>query len=232
LVKGEKNMKPNAQQLALRDPALAALMGVSALGADFGAEFGDPDPDPDIDEFGDPDLDDDMGAEFGGSAMVPSSQQLVKMWHLRRQRALRSAARIRHLDPNRGSSLKVERYCFSISQTITIGTASALTLQGNPDTTFRPQELVVNVPTPGFATLDQIRCANVSIMVGPNAVDAWMFNANSLRSHLDLPTLTPANRATLTGSYTGFEGGYPSGLSYALTAAFTGPASVAGGAAI
>src|SRR5262245_20520044 len=83
-------MRPNSEQLALRDPALAAIIGIvpSNFGgeSDFGAEFGDDDYGVDDDygaEFGD---DDDYGAEFGAAAKpvkVPrpaNNQQMVQLW--------------------------------------------------------------------------------------------------------------------------------------------------------
>lgn len=228
-------MRPNSKQLAMRDPALAALMGVDALGADFGAEFGDDDYGDELGaEFGDPDADDvgdDYGAEFGLARRPPSAQQLAAMWRSRQKRAAVANRRVRLLDPNRGSGLKVERYIMSLAQTLTIGAAAAVALQGQPDCTFRPQRLTVIVPTPSFVILDQIRMANVSIMIGPGAVDAFQFNANGVGQQMDMPTLTPANRATLTGTYTGFAGGFPVGP-YLLSASFIGPANLAGGSAI
>jgi hypothetical protein len=226
-------MRPNTKQLAMRDPALAALMGVD-LGADFGAEFGDPDDDYGA-EFGDPDHDevgdDDYGAEFGLARRPPSAQQLAAMWRAKQLRMANANRRVRLLDPNRGSGLKVERYIMALDTTLTIPLPSAVTLQGQPDCTFRPQRLTIVVPTPGFVIINQIRMANVSIMIGPGSVDAFQFNANGVGQTLDMPTLTPANRATVTGAYTGFAGGFPAG-GYLLSATFIGPANLAGGSAI
>ena len=237
-------MKPTAQQLALRDPAIAALMGVSALGADFGSEFGDPDDDDDDygAEFGDPDDDDDdYGAEFGAARRLsaarfmamrpPTAQALQRMWRQKAVTGARRQQRILRLDPNRGSGVKVERYTLALSQDLVIATAAVLTMQQQPDTTFRPQEMVCNAPAPGFATVAQIRMANVGILAG-GTLDAWNFGAGALRGHMDLPTLSPANRATITGNYTGFAAGYPVGLAFTFSVSFTGPASLAGGASI
>lgn len=226
-------MRPNSKQLAMRDPALAALMGVDALGADFGAEFGDPDLDDYGAEFGDDDVgDDDYGAEFGLAKRPPSAQQLAQMWRSRQAKAAVSSRRSRLLDPNRGSGIKVERYIMALSQALTITTAVAVSLQGSPDCTFRPQRLTIIVPTPSFVTVDQIRMANVSVMIGPGSVDAFQFNANGVGQQMDMPTLTPANRATITGNYTGFAGGFPALSAYLLSATFIGPSNLAGGSAI
>jgi len=224
-------MRPNAHQLAMRDPALAALMGVGALGADFGdeddeygAEFGD-------DDLGD-DEDDEYGAEFGAAARPPSSQQLVRMWQHKRARQVRMRSRVMKLDPNRGSGLKVERYILSLSQALVIGVPAIINMQSTPDCTFRPQRLSVIVPTPQFVLLNVVRMANVEVIIGSGLVDAFQFNANGVGQAMDLPTLSPANRATLAGNYTGFAGGFPAAFPYTLTASFIGPSALAGGAAI
>lgn len=218
---------PNPKTLAMRDPALAALVGagpVSNAGSDFGgewdddmgydAEFGDDD-----DDFGD---DDDMGydAEFGATA----NKRAIRAWQARRKR---TARRVRQLEPNRGSAVKVERYSFSISQTLTLGTSSAVLLTGQPDTTIRPQRMTVNAPTPGFVTLSEIKVANVSVSVGSGDEDAFNYSPLGQDMSLDMPTLTPANRATLRGTYSGFvPPGFVGAASYILTASFKGPSSI------
>lgn len=227
-------MRPNAKQLVLRDPALAALMGAIQPGSDFGSDFGEDFGDPDDDyagEFGDPDDDEDFGAEFGLARRPPSSQRLAAMWKQGQLRRLRSNKRVMHLDPNRGSGVKVERYTLALNQQVAIGTAVALTLQQQPDTTFRPQDIVSNVPAPGFATATQIRMANVGVLAG-GLLDLWNINANALKGKMDLPTLSPANRATITGNYTGFAAGYPAALAFDISVSMTGPASLAGGSGI
>lgn len=221
----------------MRDPALAALMGVASLGSDFGAEFGADFGDDDVgDEMcGDDDFgDDDYGADFGAThaARPPSSAALARMWQNRRMQAARANRRSLKLDPNRGSALKVERYIFTLSQNLTIGTPVALSLTGSPDCTFRPQRLTMVVPTPSFVTVAEIKMANVGIMIGPGQLDAFQFNANGVGQQMDMPTLTPANRATILGNYTGFAGGFPAASTYLLAATFIGPSTLAGGAAI
>ncbi len=221
----------------MRDPALAALLGLSALETDFGMEFGDEDDDDDIDEYGAEFGDeDDMGArlKLPGFRQLrpPSSQQLVANWQQRQARLMQARRRSAMLDPNRGSGLKVERYVFPLSQTITIGTAVALTLTGSPDCTFRPQRFTMVVPTAGFATITSIRMANVNVSIGPGTLDAFQFNSNGVGQSMDMPTLSPANRATINGNYTGFLGGFANGTSFIMSASFVGPSSLAGGAGI
>jgi hypothetical protein len=233
-------MRPNAQQLALRDPALAALMGVIGTGAnsfgaesDFGAEYVDDMGEDDYGaEFGD---DDDYGAEFGaaakGAIKVPrpaSQAQLVSLWkNVHAKKAVQSRREML-LEPNKGSSIKIEKYAFTVSQAITLGTAVAFTtLTGQPDTSIRPQRLTCNAPTPMFAFLQEIKVANVSVSVGSGLEDAYNYNANGVGQHLDMPTLSPANRMTILGSYTGYvPPGFVGGSAVFFSATVKGPASI------
>jgi hypothetical protein len=234
--------RPNAQQLAFRDPALAALLlgavNATALStnfggdSDFGGEFGDDDDVGDDDygaEFGD---DDDYGAEFGGKPVKvkrPQNQaQLVALWKHHHIKKARSSRREMMLEPNKGSAVKVERYTFTLSQAITLGTAVAFTtLTGQPDTSIRPQRLTCNAPAPMFAFLQEIKVANVSVSVGSGLEDAYNYNANGVGQQLDMPTLSPANRATILGSYTGFvPPGFVGGTAVYFSASLKGPASI------
>ena len=219
-------MRPNAKKLALRDPAMAILVG--ALGAednaDFGAEFGDDDW-----GFGDDfEGDDDYGAEFGAAALSkPTPAKVAAVWQKHSRAVARTGNRNMLLEPNKGSSIKVERYSFSIEQTIVFGTAVALNMTGQPDTTIRPQTVTMNAPTPMFATISTIKVANVSVTVGPGSEDAYNYNANGWGRSLDMPTLSPANRATVTGAYTGYvPPGFVAATSVSFNASFKGPASI------
>jgi hypothetical protein len=235
--------RPNAQLLSLRDPALAAVLGVIAMApanfggdSDFGGEFGDDDDMGDDDdygaEFGD---DDDYGADFGAAARRPvkvkrpqNQAQLVALW--KNHHAKKSMAKRREmlLEPNKGSAVKIEKYTFTLSQAIVLGTAAAFTtLTGQPDTSIRPQRLTCNAPAPMFAFLQEIKVANVSVSVGSGLEDAYNYNANGVGQSLDMPTLSPANRATILGSYTGFvPPGFVGGTAVYFSASMKGPASI------
>ena len=205
---------------------------MGAVDDDFGVE-GDFEPD----QFG---SEDDFGVEFGeedifGVAAPQASAAMVnhpdprvrKILHHHIRRGELREARLRLLEPNRGSELKVERYTFGITAYITLSVSGAIAPQSNgPDVDFRPQRVTMNVPSPGFILVTDARVANVSFVVG-GSVDAWQFNANAVGESLDVPTLTPANRATWTGSYTGLVPSPLSGSgSYTVIMAFTGPASI------
>jgi hypothetical protein len=188
-------------------------------GAEFGAEFGD--------EYGA----DDYGAEFGAARRRrrPNPQQALAVFNKAQAMQERSARRNMLLEPNKGSSVKVERYSFPLSNTIVLGTAVAFsTLSGQPDTTIRPQRVTCNAPAPMFAFIQEIKVANVSVTVGSGLEDAWDYNANGVGQGLDMPTLSPANRATVLGSYSGFvPPGYVGGTSTSFTMTFKGPATIA-----
>lgn len=222
-------MRPNARSLALRDPALAILLGVLASAgptADFGGEFGDEFGDDDMgDDFGDDDFGDD---DFGAAPKKVNYQAAAKLWKQRARGAMATQKRKNLISPNRNSDLKVEKYSFTISQSLTLGTAVAFSsLTGQPDTTIRPQRVTMNAPAPMYAFIQDIKVANVSVSVGGGLEDAYNYNADGVGQSLDMPTLSPANRATVTGSYTGFvPPGYTGGTATYFSVSFKGPSTI------
>lgn len=215
-------MNPKAKTLAMRDAAAAALMGAIGEGdADFGIDFG-----------GDYGEDDSYGVDFGADMAIaapqaaPPPHALLALWQKHQADSSNTRRRAMLLEPNKGSKVKVERYTFYLNQSLVLGTASAIAASGNPDCDIRPQRVTVNAPTYGFCTLTNIKVANVSVLIGGIA-DAFDFNANGVGQSLDLPTLTPANRASIDGSYTGFvPPGFAGGSAYTFCAGLKGPASM------
>lgn len=252
-------MGRNANELAMRNAALASLMGVSE--ADFGYDYSDvtggedavfgaqADFGVDIEDYGynvsDPDLsmsgltDADFGAgvdlsaigaaanaRAAAAAAHPAVQAIVAK-HAAGQ--MKRAKRLSLINPNAGSDVKVGRYKFAVNTTITaLGTAGAISGSNSPDVHFRPERITCNVVSPGMVTLNDARIANVSFIVGGN-VDAWDFNANSVDQLLGTEPMTPANKATFSGSYTGLT---PSPLSgtgtYGFVLSLAGPATIVG----
>lgn len=232
-------MRPNARQLALRDPAAAIMLGAVAahgsdfgselhtdrtgqnrydsrgeqwapgndIEADFGADFGVSDFSPVGADFASSDYgadfgdDSDVGADFGAN---PSPQQLVQMHKKIVASNKHTARRASLLEPNKGSRVKVERYSFGLSQDIVIGTNATIALNGNPSVDMRPQRVTSNVPGPNFVYLSLIQVANVVVTVGSGFEDANDYAANAVGTMLDLPTLSPQNRANIAGLYFGF----------------------------
>jgi hypothetical protein len=218
----------NSKSLAQRDPALAALMGAES-GADFGSEasFGA--------DFGDWQNDygmhGDFGNDFGADVanISPTPQAALSLFRNFQQQQAVTQARSAVLEPNRGSHVKVERYVFPMSTDLVLGTASTISLSEQPDVTIRPQRLIVNAPVPGFCTFSNIKVSNVSVNVGPGSLDAFFYNAGGQGVSLDCPTLSPAQRATITGNYTGLiPTGYSDDATFTLSVAFMGPATMAG----
>lgn len=233
--------RPNARQLALRDPAAGAILGAISgadfgselhpyrtgqnrydsrgerwandndadfgleddMGADFGADFGYGDFSPVGADMATSDYgEDDVGADFGAAA--PTAPQLQALHKKVVASNKRTAQRAKLLEPNKGSRIKVERYSFGLSQAITIGTTAVINMNGNPSVDMRPQRVTSNVPGPNFVFLSLIQVANVVVTVGQGFEDANDYAANAVGTMLDLPTLSPQNRATIAGSYNGF----------------------------
>lgn len=232
-------MRPNSNQLARRDLALASLLGIVANGGsnfghessfegEFSADFAD---DGISGDFGD-DMYGDFGADApavaaGGMIPKPTAQQAIQAFRTQAANKIHRQKRVSLLNPNMGSDVKVERYTFTLSQALTIGVAAAITMTGQPDTSIRPQVLTMNAPSPMFATIQEIKVANVSVTVGTGAEDAFDYSALAVMKQLDMPTLTPANRATILGQYTGYvPPGFAANLAVTFSASFKGPASI------
>lgn len=230
-------MVANRNQLVARDPALAVMLGILGSNGEssFGSEdFGD-------DDYGDDDMADDYAFSddyFGAPPPRRPAPRAMARPQAGRPRARPSAwgkpqvNRGRLLRPNYGSPVDIERYSFGLSQALTIGTALAAftTLTGTPDTEFRPQRMSCNAPVPMFAFFSEMKVANVSYTIGSGVEDAYFYNANGVGQALDLPTLSPANRATIRGNYSGLiPPGYDSGFATQFSLKFTGPSTLAGG---
>lgn len=227
-------MRPNSRQLALRDTALAAQLGILAHnGSNFGSEFsGEFASDFGDDEFGEEadfagDDDGYMGADPAPIAK-PTAQQALAAYRNQAMAKRTQAGRMRLLQPNKGSPVKVERYTFTIDTPLTIGGgAVAINMNGQPDTQIRPQVLSINAPSVMFAILTEIKVANVSVSVGPGGEDAFNYSPLAPMRNLDMPTLTPANRATIRGTYTNYvPPGFAVGMGVTFSASFKGPASI------
>lgn len=141
-------------------------------------------------------------------------------------------ARSALLDPNRDSTVKVERYSFSFSPTATLvlGTASNIpTFTQQPSTSIKGQRVLANAPMEGFITLSSLQVANVNVFVG-GVEDAFTYNPRAQGVMLDLPRLDPQNRATAAGAYSGaLPPGFTAGNAFTFVITLQGPATLAGG---
>ncbi len=233
-------MRPTSQQLARRDTALAAAMGIGDP-VDFGSDY-----------YGYASGDVDMGFGFGSdptgstaalaqASAAPSAaaaHHVANPMHpanVAKTRAVlaqhyakgaKTSSRASMIHPNAGSDIDVERYDFSLNQAITLGTAVAVNMSIQPSVTVRPQRCVFNAPSLGFATISNILVANVSALIG-STTDAGIYGPQSFGIHLDLPTLTPANKLSIQGNYTGLTPpGFPAASPYLFVASFQCPATV------
>jgi hypothetical protein len=227
-------MRPNATQLANRNPALAALVGaIPNRGADFGGgrrRAAPPSPTRDRATFGY-----EHGQDrpyFGDEAPAHPADTHPAVVHeiVRRHHHREHMTRHRELvlEPNKGSDVKIERYSFPLAQALTLGTPAAFTtLTGTPSVYIRSQRVTTNAPAYGFAYITGIQTGNVNALVGAVGEDAADYNAGAFDSHLDLPTLAPGIPMVVTGNYTGFvPPGYTGGNPFLFTISFKGPASM------
>lgn len=232
---------PTSLQLAFRDPAAAAAFGiVPGAQADMGSDFGN-DWAGDV-GFG---FGDDMGfAGFGAAAIAappahpaavhhvprPTETQAMALWHRHHMQAAHTAHREQMIDPNKHSTVKIEKYVFPLNQPIVFGTAAAIQMSSQPDTRIRPKRVTSNAPVPMMILLTEIKVANVSVTVGAgNGEDAFAFNANGQGQEMDLPTLEPSNKATVLGTYGGLTPpGFLLGGAATFVVSFKGPSTMAG----
>jgi len=228
-------MRPNSKNLAMRDPALASIVGAFGGKSDFGSEFGGGmiQGDDMGDDFGDDmgdDVGDDVGDDFGATALArrPSQAAMVRAWSKQRRANSRTNKRELLINPNSGSTVNIGRYSFSVNQALVLGTAAGIVASGNPDVTIRPQRVTMNAPAIGFVTVTEIKVANVAVTVG-GIGDAFEYSPLGVGMSLDMPTLSPANRATVLGFYTGFvPPGFVLGTAFTFSASFKGPSSIVG----
>lgn len=138
------------------------------------------------------------------------------------------------LEPNKDTSLDIERYTWGIAadQLIQFNGAghtppANLTGSGSPDCDFRPQRVTTNALSPGFVLLNTALIANVSYVVG-GTIDAWQLNSNAWDEDLDLPTITPANKARYSATYTGLVPPPFRFETWQFSLSFSGPATMTG----
>jgi hypothetical protein len=136
--------------------------------------------------------------------------------------------RARMLDPNRGSPLKIEGYTLTLSETQTFGTTGIVALNTNSSVTMRPQRLTSNVPAPGVAYYASIQVSNVDAVVGQGVVDAYTYFAGGVGVAMSLPTVSPADRVAIKGSWTAHTPSTYTAESFVHTVAFFGPAKMTG----
>jgi hypothetical protein len=268
----------NANNLAMRDAGLAALMGAIS-GGNFGSAAAEPDPfnmsayaygqdtAPQASPYG-ADFGDFGYGGFGvalppappGNPMMPATphigppmqpapphwgghgapaaphpHEVARVWHEHHARlrheelcAHHEMGRVLLLDPNKYSRTKVERYSFTLVEPLQFGEFADINSTLQPAVKMRPDRLVSNAPLPFFVELDTIQVSNVNVLVG-GSEDAYTYWSGAQNVVLQLPTIEPAFRVTMTGSYSGVTPSpYQTGTFFNFRLSFQGWSVLAG----
>jgi hypothetical protein len=221
---------PTARELITRDPAMAAIMGESR-GADFGIESN-------LDSAwwsrADASRLDTQGnyapasrLDFDAALLTRDNAQLIAehklAMHLLAQRQ-KTEERLALLDPNAGSTEKIERYTFSMNQEVVLGASEAIFMTSSPLTDIKPERLIFNAPCYGFAFITQAQIGNTSVIIG-SGEDAANYSQVAVDVRLSMPLLRTQNRALIGGTYTGISPApYTPGNEFNFTSTFHGPA--------
>jgi hypothetical protein len=239
-----------AEGTAQADPFTAASVSMQSYqpGADprqaspYGADFGD----FGYGGFGVDAIPAPVVQSPGAGAMVvdhghhpappnPHPHELARVWHEHHARQHHEHLMAQHqmhrellLDPNKYSRLKVERYSFTLIQAFVFGTPDDLNTTLQPACKMRPDRIVTNIPIPFMMEMDTLQVSNVNVLIG-SGEDAWTYNPQAQNVVLQLPTVEPAFRVTLTGFYTGvYPSGYQNGNPFNFRTGLQGWAVLAG----
>jgi hypothetical protein len=215
-------MRFSSRQIAARDPAMAALMG--SMPASFGNDR------TESRDLATSDL--HHGAYENADMLDTDANQLGRdnreistLESYRRQDLImRKLASERAMDPNRGLSVKIGRYDFSVSTPIVIGDANGFSVSRQPQTRIRSKRLFCNAPCPQFVTISALLVANINVFIGGPS-DAFTYSSQALDSIIDLPTLYPQNQLTIDGTYSGIAPApFAEGLTYNFISTIQGSA--------
>jgi len=216
-------MRPNSKQLALRDPALAALCGLTGQ-PDFGFDPNDAERSSGMAAW------DAEHGQYNNAGQLDRDPIALLSHPLFRGRqgggnlSHETIARLKLMDPNWGSSEKIGRYSFSIPSTLVLGSSEAINATNSPLNDIKPERLIFNAPCYNFALINVVQIGNTSVLVGASE-DAFNYNAQAVDVRLDMPLLLAGNRALVAGEYTGISPApFASGTEYNFVATFHGPA--------
>jgi len=225
-------MRPKSHDLVMRDPALAAILGLSHVAqADFGAEgrLGQAWSSREL-----ANLDAEHGAfqnarqlDIDASMLRRADSESTMERHLAAKLARQrdaTAERLALLDPNAHSLEKIGKYTFSVNQTIVFGASEGLSMTNSPTTDIKPERLIFNAPCFGFATISGVQIGNTSVIIG-GSEDAGNYTNVAVDVSLSMPLLPTSNRAIVTGEYTGLTPApFSAGTDYLFIGTFHGHA--------
>ena len=131
------------------------------------------------------------------------------------------------LDPNADSVMKIERYTFTLNQELILGEPKEFEIpETSPDTTIRIQRRFSNAPCPGFVITKEMRLSNLYVNVnGPSEEDEYIYANEGIQ--VDFPTMSPVNRFSVKGRYTGhIPRGFVKGNPFLFCMTFVGPSTI------
>jgi hypothetical protein len=222
-----------AQELLMREPAMAMLMGALPQGENFGFGYGfgrhhghphhrhqqPPQPPPQDDDGSDgygygfgyahpaafqhPATYHGIHPHTGAAIQHGHHQHMARHWEM--QNPSSTMSRTLLLDPNRDSIVKVERYSFSFSptQNLVLGTASNITPFTQQPSTSIKGQRVIMNAPVPGFVLVSSLQVANVNVLVGGTEDAFTYSAGAQGVMLDLPRLDPQNRATSAGAYTG-----------------------------
>lgn len=221
-------MRPNSNALIGRDPAMAALFGLTGQ-ADFGVDAYES-----AIQRTEALAEDDTrhGAYRNAEQLDRDAAMLLSdrpghsdHWYASKL-GINTAtlARLKLMDPNFGSTEKIGHYSFTVTAAIVTGTSEGFTATNSPLCDIKPERMIFNVPCFNFALLSTVQIGNTSVLVGSQE-DAFNYTATAVDVRLSMPLLRTSSRALVAGQYTGITiAPYTAGFEYSLIATFHGPA--------
>lgn len=119
----------------------------------------------------------------------------------------------------------VYRFCVQGSENIVIGEPSTFRISATTDLRIKPQRLTSNALCGGMVYFRDIKCCNVSCLLGDGEEDAFNYEAHSVGQSMDFPEMLPANSTLFTCRYTGLiPSGYTKGDIFTFSVSLKGPA--------
>ena len=114
------------------------------------------------------------------------------------KRRAATAERLKIINPNGGSDVKINDMSFGLVKKVVLGVPSFFEMHESPDAHIRIAQFKANVDTHGMFYIRDLRIANISVLIG-GSVDA----ADLGEILAGCEPMTPANRCKAYVEYTG-----------------------------